>query len=218
MERWGLGYERWPRATRLSSICRCRCRAPWPAQGLYRIRLDDRRPRRSGGSFRPPRPRPHRNRHALPRSRSEPGPRARRGACCSPPAHLTGRGRMSSSRSWSRPSSCSRRRCSRLDGRATAERRGNRVATHSPSGVFRCSGHDDWCAIAARTDAEWTALCAVLERSGLADDEVRDLRRPPANENALEAEIGAAIRRRNRGELAQALQASGVPPGPCSPE
>ncbi len=43
-------------------------------------------------------------------------------------------------------------------------RSGNRVATHSPSAVFRCGGEDQWCAIAARDDREWRSLAHVLGR------------------------------------------------------
>jgi len=45
---------------------------------------------------------------------------------------------------------------------------GNRSCQHAPHNVFRCKGDDAWCAVAVLTDAQWTALCGVLERPDLA--------------------------------------------------
>jgi benzylsuccinate CoA-transferase BbsF subunit len=94
-------------------------------------------------------------------------------------------------------------------------RGGNRVADASPSAVFRCAGEDSWCAVVARDDAEWTALATAVGRPELAADErFTTLERRKANEDALEAELGAAVRTRERWELAEALQAAGVPAWP----
>ena len=100
-------------------------------------------------------------------------------------------------------------------GALPPERSGNRVTSHSPSGVFGCSGTDAWCAISARTEDEWRALAGVLGRADLADDpRFATLAARKANEDALEAEIGAATAGRERWELAEALQAVGVPAWP----
>lgn len=91
-------------------------------------------------------------------------------------------------------------------------RRGNRCDGACPSGVFRCGSGDDWCAVAARDDAEWRALCETLGAPGLADDgrfATDEARR--AHEDALERELEALFARRERDEVARALQAAGVP-------
>jgi benzylsuccinate CoA-transferase BbsF subunit len=97
-------------------------------------------------------------------------------------------------------------------GEGSVERSGNRVAGHSPSGVFRCKGEDEWCAISARTDDEWRAVASELGRADLADDpRFASFADRKANEDALEASLVPLIRERGRGQLADALQARGVP-------
>lgn len=43
-----------------------------------------------------------------------------------------------------------------------AERRGNERPSLAPHGVYPCSGHDRWIAIAVKDDAGWAALAGVL--------------------------------------------------------
>lgn len=93
---------------------------------------------------------------------------------------------------------------------------GNRVPAHSPSGVFQCSGDDDWCALAARDDDEWRALADVLGEPALAaDPRFATLADRKAHEDELEALLAPLVRRRERWELARALQARGVPAWPA---
>ena len=91
---------------------------------------------------------------------------------------------------------------------------GNRDALASPHNFYRCAGEDSWCAIAIETDEQWRSLVALsglanLDRAEFASVEGR---------RAAEAEIDEAIegwtRKRERQELAEALQARGVPAGP----
>jgi benzylsuccinate CoA-transferase BbsF subunit len=92
------------------------------------------------------------------------------------------------------------------------ERSGNRIAAHSPSGAFQCKGDDAWCAISVRSDDEWRSLAAELGRPELAcDARFASTADRKANEDALEALLIPLIRERARGELADALQARGVP-------
>jgi benzylsuccinate CoA-transferase BbsF subunit len=42
---------------------------------------------------------------------------------------------------------------------------------HVPNRAYRCLGDDRWVTIAARTDGEWRALCDVIERPDLREDE-----------------------------------------------
>jgi benzylsuccinate CoA-transferase BbsF subunit len=94
-------------------------------------------------------------------------------------------------------------------------RDGNRQPGSSPSGVFRCHGDDAWIAVVARDDAEWRELARVVGRPGLGGDpRFATLEARKANEDVLEAEVGAALLARERWEVARALQEAGVPAWP----
>ena len=88
---------------------------------------------------------------------------------------------------------------------------GNRDALASPHNFYRCSGEDSWCAIAIETDEQWQSLVAL---SGLAHLD-RDTFASVEGRRAAEAETDQAIEEWTRGwdrqELAEALQAPGVP-------
>jgi len=94
-------------------------------------------------------------------------------------------------------------------------RRGNRNERAAPHAVYPCRGDDRWIAIAVEDDAAWPAL-----RGALGDPEwARDPRFDRAEGRlAAEAEIDeriAAFTREHDGlELAERLQAAGVPAGP----
>jgi benzylsuccinate CoA-transferase BbsF subunit len=93
-----------------------------------------------------------------------------------------------------------------------ATRQGNRVPQHSPSAVFRCAGTDEWCAISARTDAEWQALVDELGAPALADDpRFATHADRKTNEDALEEALAPLVARRYNDDLTRALQARGVP-------
>lgn len=47
---------------------------------------------------------------------------------------------------------------------------GNMCRGIAPHGVYRCRGHERWCAIAAFTDGEWLNLCCVIKKPNLAGD------------------------------------------------
>ncbi len=49
-------------------------------------------------------------------------------------------------------------------------RKGNRCDYASPHGVYRCLGHERWCAIAVFTDDEWGGLCRVIGNPALSED------------------------------------------------
>ena len=98
---------------------------------------------------------------------------------------------------------------------ARFSRNGNRQPGSSPSGVFRCLGDDAWVAVVARDDAEWREMACVIGRAELAGDpRFATLATRKANEDALEAEVGAALLSRERWEVTRALQDAGVPAWP----
>jgi len=51
-----------------------------------------------------------------------------------------------------------------------AARTGNRCPGVAPHGVYRCRGHERWCAIAAFTEEEWRSLCQAMGMPDLACD------------------------------------------------
>jgi benzylsuccinate CoA-transferase BbsF subunit len=100
-----------------------------------------------------------------------------------------------------------------LAGRASA-RIGNAHRDYCPHGVYRCSGEDNWIAIAARDDLEWRALCDVLGLTALAADaRFATIEARRQNREPLDAAIEAATATRPKRELEAALQARGVPAG-----
>jgi crotonobetainyl-CoA:carnitine CoA-transferase CaiB-like acyl-CoA transferase len=88
----------------------------------------------------------------------------------------------------------------------------NRSRDDVPHGAYRCAGEDRWCALTARTDAEWQALAGVVGGAGLAADPRfarRDGRR--AHEDELDAIITAWTRGQDAGQAARQLRQAGVP-------
>lgn len=91
--------------------------------------------------------------------------------------------------------------------------RGNRRASAAPHGVYPCRGHDQWCAIACETQAQWTALRDAADASELQDARFDDMAGRKANEDALDASLSAWTRAHDKHELAARLRALGVPAG-----
>ena len=82
----------------------------------------------------------------------------------------------------------------------------------APEGVYRCMGPDRWVAVTVPDDMAWIALCAVIGRQDLGD--VRRLRHATGRaEHATEidAAITAWTAPRPAGDVAERLQAAGVP-------
>jgi len=73
-----------------------------------------------------------------------------------------------------------------------APRMGNRHPMHTPHGVFRCAGEDEWVMVTLTDDAMWQPLCAVIGRDDLARDA---------------ALAGAAGRRAREDHIEQAIEA-----------
>lgn len=56
-----------------------------------------------------------------------------------------------------------------VHGRQPA-RSGNRCPSVAPHGVYRCRGHERWCAIAVFTEEEWRSLCQAMGMPEMACD------------------------------------------------
>ena len=97
-----------------------------------------------------------------------------------------------------------------VNGRSVT-RIGNRSRFTAPQGAYRCAGEDEWVAIAVESDEQWRALCANVPDL--------DAGAHPANADRLSAhdEIDAALSawtaERTPEEVAELLQAAGVPSG-----
>lgn len=81
----------------------------------------------------------------------------------------------------------------------------------APRNVFPCAGHDRWCAISVHDDAEFEALCRVMDRPQLAQDaRYARMRDRQSNRASLDAEIAEWTRSRPAEEVEQSLQEAGV--------
>jgi len=122
----------------------------------------------------------------------------------------TGRGThvdlaMSEALLWSMPGSLVE---AQRDG-TMPRRLGNTSRDFYPHDTYPSAGVDQWVAIAVTEDDEWRALCALLDGLGGAADLSVEERRERAAE--LDAVITAWTRQRDAREVAERLQAAGVP-------
>ncbi len=90
---------------------------------------------------------------------------------------------------------------------------GNHDPDACPHNFYRCSGDDSWCAIAILDDAQWRALAQTTGIPELRNPDFNTL----AGRRSAEAQIDAAIEEwtanRDRHDVAELLQAAGVPAG-----
>lgn len=95
------------------------------------------------------------------------------------------------------------------------QRAGNRSPHAAPHGVYPCRGEDRWCAIAVEEDAQWQALCRVAGHPEWATDpRFATATARKRHEAELDALLEGWTRQQEAGELAEALQAAGVPAAP----
>lgn len=99
----------------------------------------------------------------------------------------------------------------------TAPRNGNHSAEYVPHGIYPTAGDattsdDRWVAITARSDAEWHAICGVIGRADLAGrEDLATVQGRRAAEDEIDAAISAWTSPRNEWQIAEQLQAQGVP-------
>ena len=88
---------------------------------------------------------------------------------------------------------------------------GNRHPLFAPHGIYPCAGVDQWIAISAETDAQFTAIAATLglDTAGLTDNATRK-----SAEDHLDELIAAKTATHDKRDLADALTAGGVPAAP----
>jgi benzylsuccinate CoA-transferase BbsF subunit len=98
---------------------------------------------------------------------------------------------------------------------AEPPRTGNRSQEYAPHGVFPCRGGDRWVAIAVRDALEWHLLCEAMGRADLAaDPRFQEFAGRKAAEAEIETAITAWTEARDAWEVAELLQARGVPASP----
>lgn len=80
-----------------------------------------------------------------------------------------------------------------------------------PHGAYPCA-NGEWISIAVADDAEWQALCRVLNATALANDpRFATLKRRLANRHALDRAIGERASGETAADLADRLRQAGVP-------
>jgi benzylsuccinate CoA-transferase BbsF subunit len=96
-------------------------------------------------------------------------------------------------------------------------RMGNRSPRACPHNVYPCAGEDRWCAIAVSTEAQWAALCEVLNRPEWGTDpRFASEAGRRQHEEGLDELVSEETRRWEMSELADTLQARGVPAAPVN--
>lgn len=87
-------------------------------------------------------------------------------------------------------------------------------AHDAPWGLFRADGDDAWVAVAVRDDADWQALCRVLDRADLAaDPELATRTGRDRNRTRVDAAVTEWTGRQSSRSAMELLQAAGVPAG-----
>jgi crotonobetainyl-CoA:carnitine CoA-transferase CaiB-like acyl-CoA transferase len=113
--------------------------------------------------------------------------------------------------------------CEWMDYQASGQqppRNANRSPNHCPHGIFPAAreadtGLDAWVAIAVAGDAEWAAMCRVMERADLAaDPRFASHAARKANEDSLDTVVRAWTHTRDKWAIADLLQGAGVAAAP----
>jgi crotonobetainyl-CoA:carnitine CoA-transferase CaiB-like acyl-CoA transferase len=90
------------------------------------------------------------------------------------------------------------------------QRDGNRDSSMAPHGCYRCRGESQWVSIAVGSEAEWTALRAVIADPELEDPAFAGPLERWKNQARLDAIVERWTREREPYEATQALQRAGV--------
>jgi crotonobetainyl-CoA:carnitine CoA-transferase CaiB-like acyl-CoA transferase len=97
-----------------------------------------------------------------------------------------------------------------MNGRDTPTQ-GNRHRWHAPHNVYPCRGDDNWIAIDVETEAEFAALCQVLDAMHLLDDRrFHSAQARLEHIEALDQALMALTRGHDKEQLFHTLQAAGV--------
>ena len=87
--------------------------------------------------------------------------------------------------------------------------RGNHSTCYIPHGVYRCSGDDSWIGVVSRNDDDWRRLCAIVP--GLQLMAGLGFGARTERQAEIDDELGAWLRTRDAGAVADALLNAGIP-------
>ena len=90
---------------------------------------------------------------------------------------------------------------------------GNRHPNMAPCGIYRCSGSDDWVAIACRDDGDWQALCATIPGTL---DAAADLSERVQAHDRIDQIIETWTRQYSKKDASKILQDVNIPAGPVN--
>jgi crotonobetainyl-CoA:carnitine CoA-transferase CaiB-like acyl-CoA transferase len=89
--------------------------------------------------------------------------------------------------------------------------RGNRHPLFAPQGCYPAAGDDRWVALSVQSDAEWAALCRLMQCDDLlADRRLRGVDGRRTHHDTVDHAIGAWTATRPADETAAILQAHGI--------
>jgi crotonobetainyl-CoA:carnitine CoA-transferase CaiB-like acyl-CoA transferase len=92
---------------------------------------------------------------------------------------------------------------------------GNRHPSVSPQGVYRCSGEDEWIAIAVSSEQEWASLCEVMgDPSWTKERRFSEPSSRHANHEALDRLIEEWTCHLDKHDASQVLQQAGIAAAP----
>ncbi|MED5812318.1 CoA transferase [Mycolicibacterium sp. 050232] len=90
----------------------------------------------------------------------------------------------------------------------------SRAVHDAPWGLFPAGGEDRWLAVTVRDDADWHALCEVIDRPDLgADEQLTTRSGRDANRGRIDEAVRTWSAQRPATEAMELLQAAGVPAG-----
>jgi crotonobetainyl-CoA:carnitine CoA-transferase CaiB-like acyl-CoA transferase len=94
-------------------------------------------------------------------------------------------------------------------------RAGNGDSSMAPHGCYPCSGEDQWLTLACEDDAQFAALCSVIGRPEIVENErFADVVSRQRNRGVLDEIVGEWTLTQDKHAAAEALQAAGVPAMP----
>jgi len=92
---------------------------------------------------------------------------------------------------------------------------GNRHPTRAPQGCYRASGEDQWITLSVGDDQQWYALCGLMGRQDLAQDQrFADVLARQRNHDDLDEVITVWTSGVDKYELMHLMQRQGIPSGP----
>ena len=104
-----------------------------------------------------------------------------------------------------------------FNGRRT-RRMGNRHPVMSPHGCYPCKGTDKWVTLAVRDDADWLALCHVLDKDGYLEAAQDERFASPIgrieHQDESDQIIATWTSTQDQYQVMEKLQEAGVPAGP----